>query len=299
MATIKSSGRAITRRRFLLGSSLAALSLTLYANEISRHEIDLIQRTFLIRNLPPAFHGFRIVQISDIHLDEFTEDFFLKEIIARINTLTPDLILITGDFCSRGPLPERYSLPAARRCAELLSTLHCPQRYGILGNHDAVVGPLPIRDYMANNGIPILVNQYIPLERGADRIWLAGVDDTLNGTPILELAIPYPILAGKGADHTPVILLAHEPDYVQRVVAHPLASRIDLVLSGHTHGGQIRLPGIGPVLLPPGGEHFPHGHYALGNLQLYVNRGIGTVGVPLRLNCPPEITLATLQPALA
>ena len=90
--------------------------------------------------------------------------------------------------------------------------------------------------------------------------------------------------------------MAHEPDYADRVRLHPRAPLIDLMLSGHTHGGQVRLPLIGPLVLPPQGRKYVHGAFQLGNMQLYVNRGIGTVGMPFRLNCPSEITEFTLRP---
>jgi predicted MPP superfamily phosphohydrolase len=284
-----------TRRNFLLGCAVSAAGLTLYSNEISRHEIETTHRTFHLRRLPAVFAGFRIVQISDIHLDEFTEEFFLNEIVRRVNGLRPDLVLVTGDFCSRGPLPNRFGLAAAQRCAELLHGITCPQRFAVLGNHDVVVGPVQIRGFLERNGTPVLVNQYLPIERGGERFWLAGLDDSLSGHPDLNLTIP----SNREAEAGPILLMAHEPDYVQTVAAHPRGSLVDLVLSGHTHGGQVRLPGIKPMLLPPGGRDFPEGFYVLGKLQLYVNRGLGTVGVPFRLNCPPEITVATLQPALA
>ena len=95
----------------------------------------------------------------------------------------------------------------------------------------------------------------------------------------------------------PVLLMAHEPDYADDVVAHPRGPLVDLMLAGHSHGGQIRLPWVGPLVLPPMGVKYPEGHYRFNQMQLYVNRGIGTVGLPFRLNCPPEITVITLQPA--
>ena len=283
----------LNRRHFLLGSAIAATGLALYGNEISRHEIETTHRTFLLQNLHPVFNGFRIVQISDIHLDQYTEDFFLKDVIGRVNALAPDLVLITGDYCSRGPMPMSHGLKAAHHCAELLTALTCSQRFGILGNHDAAVGPREIRRYLESNGTPVLVNQYIPIQRSGQYFWLSGLDDCLSGTPNLDLALP----SLKLLQQAPLVLMAHEPDYVRRIYTHARGSQVDLVFSGHTHGGQVRLPGGHPLLLPPGGMIYPEGHYFLGNLQLYVNRGLGTVGVPLRLNCPPEITVATLRPA--
>ena len=289
------SRHTVNRRRFLLSSTLAAAGFLLYSNEIARHEVQTNLRTFALRNLHPVFTGYRIVQISDIHLDEYTEDFFLNEIIDRVNRLAPDMVLITGDFCSRAPLPFSFGLAAARRCANLLTRLTCKNRFGILGNHDAVVGPQEIRSFLDDNGTPILVNQYLPIERQGQRFWLAGLDDTLAGHPNLELTLPPAALLAEA----PIILMSHEPDYVNTIYTHDRGREVDLVLSGHTHGGQIRFPLTRPLLLPPGGKLYPEGHYFLGDLQLYVNRGLGTVGVPLRLNCPPEITVATLRPAQA
>jgi predicted MPP superfamily phosphohydrolase len=278
----------LSRRSFLSGSVAASAALALYSNEIARHEIDVTHRTFFLKSLPAPFDGFRIVQISDIHLAEFTEDFFLDEVIDRVNALEPDLLLITGDFVTRSPLPMEVTYSAAARCAAMLTRLNCPERYGILGNHDAVVGARIIRDHMENNGLPILVNQHVRIERNGAHIILSGLDDWSYGYPNLTEAVPE-------KPDAPVILMVHEPDYAVHIADHRRGPLVDLVLSGHTHGGQIRLPGLRPLALPPFGRLFPEGHYLLGRLQLYVNRGIGTVGLPLRLNCPPEITVATLK----
>jgi hypothetical protein len=134
------------------------------------------------------------------------------------------------------------------------------------------------------------VNQHLPLERNGSRIWLCGIADAGTSLPDLNLTIPK-------APDGPVILMAHEPDFADVVVQHPRFPLIDLMLSGHSHGGQIRLPFTGPLVLPPMGRKYPEGHYRFKQMQLYVNRGIGTVGLPFRLNCPPEITVVTLQPA--
>ncbi len=281
----------LTRRTFIAGSFSSA-ALAFYADDVSRHEIDLTHRTFQIPNLPAPFDGFRIVQFSDIHLEEYTEDFFLRRVLSIVNSLNPDMVLVTGDFVSRGPMPARVGLAAAGRCAELLSGLNCPLRFGILGNHDVFVGARVVRDHLENNGLPILVNQFVPIERGNARIILGGIDDFAGGHPNLSLAVP------ENPD-APVILMAHEPDFATRVAVHPRGRNVSLVLSGHSHGGQVRIPGFRPLALPPLGRIYPEGHYTIGNFQLYVNRGIGTVGVPFRLNCPPEITLITLRPNLA
>jgi predicted MPP superfamily phosphohydrolase len=280
----------LSRRKFMTGFASTA-SLALYSNEIARHELEITYPTFFIRNLPPAFEGFRIVQFSDIHLEQYTEEFFVNEVIARVNALNADLLLVTGDFVSRGPMALEISYAAASRCGELLRGLTCPERYGILGNHDAAVGGRIIRDHMENSGLPILVNEYVRIERQGQHIILSGLDDYSGGWPNLSLAVPE-------KPDAPVILMVHEPDFAINISTHRRGPLVDLVLAGHTHGGQIRIPGLRPLALPPFGRLFPHGNYQLGGLQLYVNRGIGTVGVPFRFNCPPEITVATLRKAV-
>src|SRR5947209_5497847 len=164
-----SSPSRMTRRRFILGSGVTAAGLALYSGEIARHFIDYVETTVRIANLPSPFHGFRIVQLSDIHLDEFTEPFFLEHVVHRINALSPDLVLVTGDFVTRGSLTFVTSNHAAYRCAEVLSTLKAPQTYTILGNHDvAVSAPLVVAALKSFN-VPVLINQYVPIERGGSR----------------------------------------------------------------------------------------------------------------------------------
>lgn len=262
--------------------------MALYSGEVSRHELSVQSHSLTIRNLPPSFEGFRVAQISDIHLDEFTEPFFLEEVVRHLNHLAPDMVLLTGDFITRGSLTFLASQHAAHRCSEILSTLHCERRFAVLGNHDVGVSASMVIAALAHAKIPVLQNRHVAIEQGNSRIWLCGVEDPATSRPNLDLAIP-------SAPDGPVIFMAHEPDYADAVLEHPRSSLIDLMLSGHTHGGQIRLPVVGALVLPPGGKKYPEGLFHLNNMQLYVNRGIGTVGLPFRLNCPPEITLFTLN----
>jgi predicted MPP superfamily phosphohydrolase len=278
-----------TRRNFLIGAGATAAGFTFYSGEIARHEVDIVQRPIAIRNLPAPFHGYRIIQVSDIHLDEYTEPFFLERIVHHVNSLAPDLVLFTGDFITRGAFSFITGSHAVNRCAEILTTLTVPLRYAILGNHDVTFNGPVVAHALATHGTPVLINQYVPIERTGARLWLCGVEDPGTSHPDLDLSIP-------AKPDGPVVLMAHEPDYADDVVAHPRGPLVDLMLAGHSHGGQIRLPFLGPLILPPMGEKYPEGYYRFDRLQLYVNRGIGTVGLPLRLNCPPEITVITLQP---
>jgi uncharacterized protein len=279
-----------TRRSFLIGTGATTAGLVLYSGEVARHEIDIVERPIAITNLPTPFHGYRIVQLSDIHLDEYTEPFFLERIVHKVNALAPDLVLLTGDFITHGSLTFIAGGHAIRRCSEILTTLTAPLRYAILGNHDVSFGASIVVNSLTAHGTTVLVNQYLPIERNGARCWLCGVDDPGTSHPDLDLAVP-------AKPDGPVILMAHEPDYADDVAAHPRGPLVDLMLAGHSHGGQVRLPFLGALILPPMGEKYPEGLYRLKQMQLYVNRGIGTVGLPFRLNCPPEITVITLHPA--
>ncbi|HEX5285222.1 MAG TPA: metallophosphoesterase [Bryocella sp.] len=282
--------RTITRRSFLIGASAAGLSLAAYAGTHARHEIEVTERTLALRNLPDAFVGFRFVQLSDIHLEEYTEPWFLRQAVQTINNLQPELVLLTGDFISRGPATDRFAWRAAGVAAEVLSELKAPQRFACLGNHDVSVGAEHVITPLRAHGTPMLIDSYIPIQRGSDYIWLCGSDDAGTRDPDLNLAVP-------AAPSAPVILMCHEPDYVDHVIRHPRFPYIDAMLSGHTHGGQVRLPAIGPLILPPMGKKYIEGAFQFDHMELYVNRGLGTVGLPFRLNCPAEITRFTLQRA--
>jgi predicted MPP superfamily phosphohydrolase len=281
--------KRLTRRSFLFGSTLAAAGgLALYSSEFARHEISITTRPIGIDQLPDAFHNFRIVQISDIHYDEFTEPSFLRRVISHVNSLAPDLVLLTGDFISVGPLPQSFSSHAIFRCADILREITCPLRFAVMGNHDQMFSPTQVRAALATATIPLLVDQYVPIERRRQRLWLSGIADPVSQFPNLDLAIP-------SRPDGPVLLMSHGPDYADTVIAHPRGHLVDLMFSGHSHGGQVRFPFLGALHLPEGGRKYVEGLFRLGRTQLYVNRGIGAVGIPFRLNCPPEITLFTLQ----
>lgn len=294
-----SSRRSFSRRRFLQMGAGGALALAVYAGEIERHWIEIVRRDAPIPGLPAAFDGLKVAQISDIHLDEFTEPFFLRDAIRRTNQLEPDLVFLTGDFVTN-PLAQgfgmqKFAVGAAWQCAGIFREgLKCPQVYAVLGNHDILVSAPEVSAALRDNGIILLRNSYIPIERGRSRFWLAGLDDAVVGNPVPDLAVPAAI---RNLPGEPVILLCHAPDFARDLSALPAGQAVSLVLSGHTHGGQIRLPFIGALTLPPGGKLFVEGEYRLGRMQLYVNRGLGTVGLPFRFDCPPEITLHTLRSA--
>jgi predicted MPP superfamily phosphohydrolase len=282
----------LTRRRFLTAGLASAAGLALYSGEIARHVIEISHPEIRLRNLPEAFDGFHIVQLSDIHLNEFTEPFFLREAVDHINRLRPDAVFLTGDFVTHELLPRKWSIPNAWKCAGILEGLQCPQSYAVLGNHDVIVSPHAVTEALTASGITVLRNACVALERESARLWLSGLDDPVEGHPDIDRAIPESIRNRAGE---PILLMCHAPDFADPLLDHPAGSAVQLMLSGHTHGGQVRLPFVGPTGLPVWGKKYVEGIFHLQGLQLYVNRGIGTVGLPFRLNCPPEITSMTLR----
>jgi predicted MPP superfamily phosphohydrolase len=280
---------SLTRRSFLSAAGAAAVGMLLYAGEIARHELVTEHRTISLANLPESFDGFRIVQISDFHYAAYTEPFYIHRVVERVNALKPDLVLLTGDFVSMSPIEKAKAEAYAPLCAAILGRLECPLRYGVLGNHDWMVNARVVVASLKAVGIHIFENAYLPLERDGKRIWLAGTADALSQAVDIPRSIPpYAI-----ADHEPIVFMCHEPDMLDAVARYG----VDLMLSGHTHGGQVRLPFMPPYFLPPLGRQYVAGHFLRGRTQLYVNRGIGAVGLPFRFNCPSEITEITLRPA--
>ena len=279
--------RNLTRRKFLGIAAASAAGLALYSGEFARHELDITRLTIALPNLPEAFRGFTIAQISDIHYHEFSEAFFVRHVVHTVNSLKPDLVALTGDFITASPLTKHQAHKHIVPCAELLAQINSPLRYAVLGNHDALINPDAMTAALVSHGIPVLANRYVPIEKDGQRIWLSGIEDACIQRPELSLAVPHPDFR----QNQPVILLGHEPDFADIVVRHG----VDLMLSGHTHGGQIRIPFMGPHFLPELGDKYVEGLFSIGPMQLYVNRGIGTVGLPARFRCPPEITLITLE----
>jgi uncharacterized protein len=288
---IENHVKPISRRGFLTTGLFCAGGLALYSGEIERHWIEVTPLEIRLPSLPGVFDAMKLVQLSDIHLDEFTEPFLLRDSIERINRLQPDAVLLTGDFVTCEIAPQKSWLKSAWRCAEILSELKCPERYAVLGNHDHWLSGDEVTRALTAHRIPVLNNTSVPVVRQGSRIWVAGIDDPVCGKPDPDKAVPLSIRKAE----EPVILMCHGPDYADEVLARPVGKSISLMLSGHTHGGQVRVPFAGALQLPPGGRKYIEGLFRLGSLQLYVNRGIGTVGVPFRFACPPEITAITLR----
>jgi uncharacterized protein len=280
----------VTRRRFVF-SAVAACAAAVAGDGIflEPNRPRIVRQNFFLRRWPERLEGFTIALLSDFHYDPHFSIHPLHAAVPIVNHLQPDLIVLTGDFVS-APLmgdPKKAAY-AAGPCAQILRRMTAPHGvWAVLGNHDLDTDPDIVTSALEAENIPVLANRSVPIERDGGRIWLAGIDDVFSATADVPKALR-PIPAGE-----PVVMLAHEPDYADVISQFP----VDLQLSGHSHGGQIRLPFLPPLYLPTLARKYVLGRYQVGPLALYTTAGLGTVGVPVRLNCPPEITLLTLHRA--
>jgi predicted MPP superfamily phosphohydrolase len=252
----------------------------------------IVHQDFSLSRWPERLNGFTIALLSDFHYDPYCSVHPLHATVPLVNHLHPDLIVLTGDFVSVPLLGDDAKAAfAAEPCANLLRQMTAPHGlWAVMGNHDFNTDPVYVTRALRSVGIQVLENQSTAIEHDGARFLLAGVNDVLSRTANLTETLRR-VPAGEA-----VVLLAHEPDFADEASKFP----IDLQLSGHSHGGQVRIPLLPPLYLPAMAKKYVMGTYQVGPLPLYTNAGIGTVGVPVRLNCPPEITLITLKssPAL-
>lgn len=285
---------SLSRRNFLklagvtAAGGVAGAGTLGYAWTVEPNRLVTERVTVGLKGLPSVLEGFRIVQLSDLHLYPFTGLELISRAVRTANALEPDLIVLTGDYVLS-------DINAILDLAPTLAKLNANYGvYGIYGNHDLWFPRA--RDVMEEGfkraNIPLLKNSgaYIPV--GEQGLYVAGLDDAMSGEPDLSAG-----LQDCPAD-APVVLLAHEPDFASEN-AQGLGGRSALQLSGHTHGGQVRLPGRGAIILPEMGRKYDAGLFQVGAMQLYVNRGVGVITAlswtpPVRFNCPPEVTEVTL-----
>jgi hypothetical protein len=267
----------------LLGAgvlALAARRLT-YAALAATAEVEVTRVTIALRYLPAAFDGFTIAHLTDMHLGGWMTPERMFAAAEYVNDLEPDVIAITGDFIhdlsnvSPAALTRSLSTLRARECI-----------VGVLGNHDHRHGAAQVAAAVEQAGLTLLPNRYIALSRGEASLYIAGVDDIWVRKQNLSGA-----LDGIPPESA-VVLLAHEPDYADEVAAR---RRVGLQLSGHTHGGQVRIPGWGAPVLPWLGKKYDAGLFNIDGMALYVNRGLGMIPPYVRINCRPEITHITLS----
>jgi uncharacterized protein len=261
----------------LLGCALIFLG-SIYVHKIEPNWLEVTHIDLNLPKLDRAFNGYRIVQITDLHAGDGIDRAQLERVVEAVNAQNPDLVVITGDHVSRLP----------RQHIELLDTLaklHPRDRtISILGNHDVFNDPTPIRKAIEQAGITLLENTTYTVKRDLAELHIAGVGDVFAKQDKLDLVIAQ--LPPTGA----AIMLAHEPDFADKTAA---TGRFGLQLSGHSHGGQIRIPFYGGYV-PTLAEKYPLGRYQVGDMIQYTNRGIGMIKIYARFNCRPEISVFKL-----
>jgi predicted MPP superfamily phosphohydrolase len=259
-----------------VGAALVGTVLALHNRpRLRAHEI-------FIPGLPVAFDGYRVAQISDLHCGPFASGARVDGWVSRVNRLQADLVAVTGDLIASGP--AFVSVVAAS-----LGKLRARDGvFASMGNHDYFTDGEEVVRALERAGLTLLRNRGVEVRRDGAAIYLAGVDDTWTGRHDLDKA-----LAGRPPE-MPVVLLAHDPALFPEAASRA----VDLTLSGHTHGGQIGVPffakrfNLARIMTP-----FTTGLYRSGAATLYVNRGLGSTGLPVRIFVPSEITVLTLRRA--
>jgi uncharacterized protein len=300
----------MNRRDFLKLLLVAGLGLpaaaTAYALEVEPAWIEVTQTDVFIPGLPAPFDGLRLAHLSDLHFGTYLPLRRLEHVVDQVNSLGVDLVALTGDYVSE-PVTATYMRdrimrlpnPVFRRspnaeavfgtCIPRLAQIEAP--YGllaVLGNHDHWVDAAVGRKHLAAAGIRLVENRHVVLERGGAALVVAGVDDLWEGEQDLKAAFSGAPPAGEA----PRLLLCHNPDFAvdPTVDLH----RVSLMLSGHTHGGQVTVPGLGAPLLPIENRQFARGLVRTAWGQVYVSRGIGQTTPPVRFMTRPEIAVIKL-----
>ena len=276
----------------LAAGALGAAAIGGDAIALEPNRPRIVRKDFFLPRWPERLNGYTVALLSDFHFDPYFSVHPLHAAIPMVNDLRPDLIALTGDFVSvpltenRKSVNRKKAASAAEPCAALLRQMTAPHGlWAVMGNHDYETDQRHVTAALEAENIHVLANQSQAIERDGARIWLAGINDVFSKTADLHKTL-------RGVpDGEAVVLLAHEPDFADAAARFP----IDLQLSGHSHGGQVRVPLLPPLYLPPLAKKYVWGEYRVGPLNLYTNAGLGTVLVPIRLNCPPEITLLTLR----
>jgi uncharacterized protein len=271
-------------RRFAKRSALITLSLSnpepIHFPPAYSPDPEITETDIWLRRLGGEHDGLKIVQLTDIHHSLFTPLEDVERAVHLANRQRPDFIALTGDYVTLSPT---YIWPAARALGKLRARLGI---FAVLGNHDFQVDPDEIAEALRAQRIRVLRNSHFALRAGAATLWIVGVDD------LWWAADDFAAAMRSIPARDPKILLCHNPLGIRRAVAHG----VDFMISGHTHGGQVRLPVVGSWQgRSKLGERFIEGWNRLDGTQIYVSRGIGKVLVPLRLNCPPEISCLRLR----
>ena len=284
----------ITRRKFLkktfwglVGSGVFGSALGSYATAIEPYWLEVSKQTIKLPNLPQSFQSLRLMHLTDLHYLHPLKKEHVAALVQRVHQLQPDLICFTGDLADHVGTPIRELIPYLRQ-------LQAPfGKFAINGNHD--LGHPDLIAVFEQSGFIYLENHHQKIQRNGETLIIAGVEylEELRSDPQNIKSIIQQSLRGIKPHEHCIILLAHAPDYADQAKLFP----IDLQLSGHSHGGQVKFPFIGPLLYVPGAKKYVEGLYQWSNhqLQLYVDRGIGCSILPIRFLCRPQMTLVELK----
>jgi hypothetical protein len=282
----------LSRRDFLkllgvsgLGVMVSAAGYSILAQN-EADWLDVSHVRLVLPRLPGKFSGVRIVQVSDFHLGSWMNGKRLQQVFDVLKELKPDVVTITGDIV----LGSRHESTLPQQLDEMEVALKdlsrsCPV-LSVMGNHEYWYNTSSVTRMLRRGRVQSLVNDVVSVHAGTEELYFAGIDDLIAGQPNLDELLSK--LPAEGC----VILLSHEPDFADKSAA---TGRFDLQISGHSHGGQVNLPLIGPPVLPELGRKYPSGLYRVGSMYQYTNRGVGMTPPNVRINCPAEITVFTLE----
>ncbi len=279
--SVRMSRRAFLRKMVsgLLVTEGMALVATVYPILVEPNWLDVTYVRVPLADLPERLHGLRIAQFSDVHLGPYTRDAHLRGVVHAIMAHRPDLILFTGDMVTRRANADPQRLRIFRDLSAPLGV------WGVLGNHDHWMDADAVHELIEKwTAIRVLRNESVALDVKGESLWLVGVDDAWVGADEPEVAF-----ASVPEEGVRVVLM-HEPDAADWL---PLTPRT-LQLSGHTHGGQVRLPLVGALLLPYLGRKYDVGLFRVNGGWVYTNRGVGVITPPVRFNCRPEVTIVEI-----
>lgn len=275
------------RRRLLIGGSIVgafSLFLALWAFVIEPNRLVVHEETIALTHWPSALNGLRIAAIADIHAGSpFIDAAKLRLIVERTNETKPDVIVLLGDYMVRDSWHSKRMVPEA--IAEALHELRAPFGvYAVLGNHDWWYDRTRVRAALEGQGIRVVDNDVVRLQRNGHAFWLVGIADAWSLTDDIAGT------AKRVPTGEPAIALTHNPDILPR-----FPPAFHLTLAAHTHGGQVNLPFLGRLIVPSEfGQRYAAGHIEEEGKHLFVTTGIGTSVFPVRFRVPPEIAVLTL-----
>ena len=258
-----------------------AMTYSLPEKKFTPSEIDLVEINITLPDLGKNFVNYRILNLTDVHLGQWVNPEYLSDLIDYVNTLNFDLATLTGDYFSY--ILDGYEDSLKDSFKKLKAK---DGKFGVLGNHDHWMGAEKIRKLFKESDIVDLSNDVCVLSRGEDKLNLAGVDSSTVCADNLDKVLAK-------LDDCPTVLLAHEPDFANE---SSQTGKIDLQISGHSHGGQFIIPKVETTpFRGPNSTKYPVGLYKIRDMMQYTSKGLGTNSFRIRINCNPEITIITLK----